>query len=109
MPDGGTLVPIIYASDVTFSKNLSEEKKPCPINLPIWNILSSRRNKESKHATVLMVLSPISPEIVGIVVRDARRRHVNNEILCKLIEVIIVPMAALGNSGLEVACTDIKV
>ena len=52
---------------------------------------------------------PSPPKILGIAARDARQRKVNNEILCELMEVIFAPIAALGNSGLEVECADGKV
>src|SRR5437879_1265480 len=77
--------------------------------MTIGNILSRTRNKASKHATVLLALLPVPPKMLGIAVRDARQRQINNEILCDLIEAIFAPMAALGNSGLEVECADGKV
>ena len=77
--------------------------------MTIGNILSRTRNKASKHATVLLALLPVPLKMLGVAVRDARQRQINNEILCDLIEAIFTPMAALGNSGLEVECTDGKV
>ena len=77
--------------------------------MTIGNILSRTRNKASKHATVLLALLPVPPKMLGVAVRDARQRQINNEILCDLIEAIFAPMAALGNSGLEVECADGKV
>ena len=77
--------------------------------MTIGNILSSTRNKGSKHATVLLVLLPVPLKMLGIAARDARQRKINNEILCDLIDAIFAPMVALGNSGLEVECADGKV
>jgi hypothetical protein len=77
--------------------------------MTIGNILSSTRNKPSKHAAVLLALLPVPPKMLGVAVRDARQRQVNNEILCDLMEAIFAPMAALGNTGLEVECADGKV
>ena len=77
--------------------------------MTIGNILSRTQNKASKHATVLLGLLPVPPKMLGVAVRDARQRQINNEILCDLIEAIFAPMAALGNSGLEVECADEKV
>ena len=108
MPDGATLVPIICASDVTCLKNFSGDKKAWPIYMTIGNILSSTRNSPSKHATVLLALLPVPPKMLGVAARDARQRQVDNEILCELMEAIFAPMAALGNSGIEVECADGK-
>ena len=77
--------------------------------MTIGNILSSTRNKESKHATVLLALLPVPLKMLGVAARNARQRKVNNEILCEVMEAIFVPMAALGNSGHEVECADGKV
>jgi len=63
----------------------------------------------SKHGTVLLALLPVPPKILGVAARNARQRQVNNEILCKLMEVIFAPMVALGNDRLEVKCANRKV
>ena len=109
LPDEATLVLIICASDVTFLTNFSRGKTAWPIDMTIGNIISSTRNKELKHATVLLALLPVPLKMVGVAARDARQRQVNNEILCELMEAIFAQMAALGNSGLEVECADGKV
>jgi hypothetical protein len=77
--------------------------------MTIGNILSRTRNKASKHATVLLALLPVPPKMLGVAARDARQREVNNEILYDLMEAIFAPMAALGESGLEIECADGKV
>ena len=109
LPDVATLIPIMWASDVTFLMNFWEDKKAWPIYLTIGNILSCTRNKESKHAIVLLALLPVPPKMLGIAARDARQRYVNNESLCELMEARFAPKVALGNSGLEVECADGKV
>jgi len=77
--------------------------------MTIGNILSRTRNKPSKHATVLPALLPVPPKMLGVVARDAWQRHVNNEILYDLMEAIFVPMAARGDSRLEMECADGKI
>ena len=47
--------------------------------------------------------------MLGVLLGDAQQRKVINEILCKLIEEIIVPMVALGNCRIEVKCSNGKV
>ena len=109
MADGVTLVPIICAWDVTFLTNFSGDKKGWPIYLTIGNILSSTRNKESKHATVLLALLPVTPKMLGVEPRDAQQRQVNNESLCELMEAILALIIGLGSSGIEVQCAYGKV
>jgi len=46
--------------------------------------------------------------MLGVATRDAWQKQVNNDI-CDLMEVIIAPIVALENSGLEVECADSKV
>ncbi|KAG0131554.1 hypothetical protein HOY82DRAFT_485015, partial [Tuber indicum] len=98
LPDGATLVPIICASDVTFSTNFTGREKAWSTYMTIGNILSKTRNKASKHATVLFT-SPAPAQMIGI----------NNEILGDLTEAIFAPMVALGDSGIEVKCANGKV
>ena len=109
MLDGAILIRIICASDVTILTNFSGDKKAWPIYMTIRNILSSTRNKRSRHATVLLALLPVPLKMLGIVARDAQQRQINNEVLCDLMEAIFAPIVALGNSGLEVECADRKV
>jgi len=62
--------------------------------MTIRNILLRRRNKPSKHATVLLALLPVPLKMLGVAARDTRQRQVNNKILYDLMEAIFVPMAA---------------
>ncbi|KAG0644303.1 hypothetical protein HOY80DRAFT_1075254 [Tuber brumale] len=107
--EGATLVPIICSSDVTFLTNFSGDKKPWPIYSTIGNILSKTRNKSSKHASVLLALSPGPPEMLGVTSRESRQRLVNNEILCELIEAIFTPIGEVPEVGIEIECADGKV
>jgi len=77
--------------------------------MTIGNILLRTRNTVSKYATVLLALLPVPPKILGVAMRDASQRQVNNEILCDLLEAIFVPIVGLENLGLEIECADEKV
>ncbi|KAG0644869.1 hypothetical protein HOY80DRAFT_877864 [Tuber brumale] len=109
LPEGTTLVPIICSSDVAFLTNFSGDKKAWPIYLTIGNILSKTRNKSCKHASVLLALLPVPPKMLGVASRDSRKRLVNNEILCELIEAIFTPIGEVAEVGIEIECADGKV
>ncbi|KAG0641127.1 hypothetical protein HOY80DRAFT_883742, partial [Tuber brumale] len=104
-----TLIPIIYASDITFLTNFLEDKKAWSIYMTIGNILSRTQNKASKHPTVLLALLPIFPKMLGVATRDIRQRQISNKLLCNLMEAIFPPMVVLVNSRLEVEYDDRKV
>jgi len=109
LPDGARLVLIIDASEVIFLTNCSGDKKAWPIYMTMGNILSRTRNKPSKHATVLLALLPVPPKMLGVAARDPRQRQVNNKILSDFMEAIFAPMAAWGDSALEMKCANGKV
>ncbi|KAG0633391.1 hypothetical protein HOY80DRAFT_896568 [Tuber brumale] len=109
LPERATLVLIICSSDVTFLTNFSGDKKAWLIYLTIGNILSKTRNKSSKHASVLLALLPVPPKMLGVASRDSRKRLVNNEILCELIEAIFTPIGEVAEVGIEIECADGKV
>ncbi|KAF8436974.1 hypothetical protein BGX38DRAFT_1098973, partial [Terfezia claveryi] len=50
LPEGGTLVPILLASDETHLTNFSRDKKLWPVYMSISNIRSSIRNTHTMHA-----------------------------------------------------------
>ncbi|KAF8430917.1 hypothetical protein BGX38DRAFT_1077355, partial [Terfezia claveryi] len=59
LPDGGTLVPILLASDETHLTNFSGDKKLWPVYMSIGNIRSSIRNTHTMHAWIPIALLPI--------------------------------------------------
>jgi len=103
LPQGARLIPIIFASDVTFLINFSEDKKAWLIYMTIGNILLRTMNKASKNTTVLLALLPIAPKMLGVVTRDAPQMQVKNESHCDLIKEIFAPIVSLKNCGLKVA------
>ena len=109
MPEGATLEPIRYASDVTFLTKSSGDTKAWPIYMTIGNILRRTRNKAAKHAIVLLELLPVLPKMLGVATRDAGQRQVNKEIICDMMEAIFAPIVALENSGLEFKCANANV
>ena len=62
LPEGGTLVPILLASDETHLTNFSADKGLWPVYMSIGNIGSSMRNTHAMHARRLIALLPIAPK-----------------------------------------------
>src|SRR5690554_2804261 len=58
LPEGGTLIPLIFASDKTHLTNFSGDKSIWPVHLTIGNIDKSLRAETSKRAWVLVGLLP---------------------------------------------------
>jgi len=65
LPDGGTLVPILLASDETHVTNFSGDKMLWPVYMSIGNILSSIRNTPMMYAWIPIAFLPIGPKRVN--------------------------------------------
>ena len=65
LPDGGTFVPILLASDETHLTNFSGDKKLWPVFMSIGNILSSIQNTPTMHAWIPIAFLPIGPKRVN--------------------------------------------
>ncbi|KAF8435255.1 hypothetical protein BGX38DRAFT_1075143, partial [Terfezia claveryi] len=64
LPERGTLVPILLASDQTHLTNFSGDKKLWPVYMSIGNIRSSIRNTPTMHSWILIVFLPIGSKRV---------------------------------------------
>jgi hypothetical protein len=62
LPEGGTLVPLIFASDKTHLTNFSGDKSAWPLYMSLGNINKEIRRQSSKRAWVLLSLLPIAPK-----------------------------------------------
>ena len=108
LPKGPILVLIIFASEVTFLTNFSEDKKAWPIYMTIGNILLRTRNNVSKHISVHLKRLPVQLKRLSVATRDAQQRQVNNKIICDLIISIFALIVTLENSRLDVECSNRK-
>lgn len=62
VPRGGTVVPLLFASDKTHLTNFSGDKAAWPVYMSIGNISKDLRRQGSKRAWVLVALMPIPPK-----------------------------------------------
>ena len=62
IPEGGTVVPLLFASDKTHLTNFSGDKAAWPLYMTLGNIKKEVRRQSSKRAWVLIALLPVPPK-----------------------------------------------
>ena len=62
IPEGGTVVPLLFGSDKTHLTNFSGDKAAWPLYMTLGNIKKEIRRQSSKRAWVLVALLPIPPK-----------------------------------------------
>ena len=65
VPEGGTLVPLLFGSDKTHLTNFSGDKAAWPLYMTLGNINKDIRRQSSKRAWVLVALLPVPPKKPG--------------------------------------------
>ena len=100
IPDGGTLIPVLLASDKTQLTTYSGDKSGWPLYMSIGNIRKDVRRKTSNNAWILIGLLPIPPKGCG--------RALSDEIFHRSIDRILQPLAAVDpkGNGYEFHCGD---
>jgi hypothetical protein len=98
LPDGATIVPVIFASDKTHLTNFSGDKSAWPLYMSIGNIQKDVRRAASKRAWILVGFIPVPPK--GATDIDSSWHHAIHTILKPLREVDI------SGTGYEWDCAD---
>jgi len=62
VPEGGTVIPLLFGSDKTHLTNFSGDKAAWPLYMTLGNIKKEVRRQSSKRAWVLVALLPIPPK-----------------------------------------------
>jgi hypothetical protein len=62
IPEGGTVVPLLFGSDKTHLTNFSGDKAAWPLYMTLGNIKKEIRRQSSKRAWVLVALLPVPPK-----------------------------------------------
>ena len=62
VPEGGTVVPLLFGSDKTHLTNFSGDKAAWPLYMTLGNIKKEIRRQSSKRAWVLVALLPVPPK-----------------------------------------------
>jgi hypothetical protein len=62
VPEGGTVIPLLFGSDKTHLTNFSGDKAAWPLYMTLGNIKKDIRRQSSKRAWVLVALLPVPPK-----------------------------------------------
>lgn len=100
---GATVVPIIISSDKT-QLTLFRGKTAYPVYLTIGNIPKDIRRKPSCRAQMLIAYIPTT-KLEGIPNKAGRRRTITN-LYHACMRVILDPIAAYGETGIEMVGGD---
>ena len=96
IPEGGTLAPVIIASDKTQLTQFSGNKSAYPVYLTLGNLPKSLRRKPGHRACVLIAyLSVDKPAKKGLSKKALRLR--NYEVFHRSMAVVLQPLKAAGN------------
>lgn len=102
---GGTLVPIIIATDKTQLSNFSGDKAAYPVYLSLGNIPKHIRRQPSQRGTVLLGYLPVPALACCSEEKRAMRTYqVFHACMRKLLE----PLVATGRDGKKMVCADGK-
>ena len=63
LPEGRTIIPVIFASDATQLTGFSGDKSAWPIYMTLGNFQSSTRQQLSKQSMLLLTLLPMPPPL----------------------------------------------
>ena len=112
IPDNGTLIPILLASDETHLTNFSGDKKLWPVYMSIGNIRSTIRNTPTMHAWIPIALLPIVPKRVNkipgysVATQEIQALQTVHDVLARLLRPLSDDKC---RTGYEMVCADQKV
>ncbi|KAK7012305.1 hypothetical protein R3P38DRAFT_3589170 [Favolaschia claudopus] len=93
LPPGATLGPIIISTDKTQLTRFSGDQQAWPVYLTIGSIEKETRRSPSSRATILIGYIPVTKLEIAAAFHDCMR-------------VILEPLRAAGEEGVEMACAD---
>lgn len=103
LPDGATVLPLVFSSDKTQLTNFNGEEAAYPVYLGIGNISKALRRKPSYHAQVLIGYLP-TPDLTHL--PDDVSRVIRARMFHKAMSIIMKPLKVAGEAGLELTSGD---
>lgn len=104
IPSGGTVAPVIIASDKTQLSTFSGDKQAWPVYLTLGNIAKSVRRKPTMGATMLIGYLPVS-KLECFSDRDERRRQ-QQQLFHYSMSQLLEPLKAAAAKGVFMDCGD---
>ncbi|KAJ3817968.1 hypothetical protein F5880DRAFT_1492123 [Lentinula raphanica] len=106
IPKGGTVAPLILASDKTQLSSFSGDKEAWPVYLTLGNIAGSVRRKPSEQASVLIGYIPVSKlECFTPKKRAVEGYRLFHDCMRMLLE-LLVEAGNPSKGGIEMLCSD---
>ncbi|KIJ35677.1 hypothetical protein M422DRAFT_262084 [Sphaerobolus stellatus SS14] len=103
LPEGATVVPIIFASDKTQLTQFTGDKQAWPVYLTIGNISKDIRKKPSTCVVILLGYLPVTKlECLS----SKARKGAAYRIFHRYMSEIIKPLIKAGKSGAWLTCAD---
>ncbi|KIK60605.1 hypothetical protein GYMLUDRAFT_115481, partial [Collybiopsis luxurians FD-317 M1] len=96
IPEGGTVAPVIIASDKTQLTQFSGNKAAYPVYLTIGNLPKSLRRKPKMRACVLIAYLSVDKISKGGISKTELRLR-NYELFHRSMAVVLEPLKAAGN------------
>jgi len=96
-------------SDQTHMTNFSGDKKAWSVYITIGNLPSTRRNRPSSMAVLLLALLPVPPKLPKSSAADKLQRQINANTLRGVFELIFDPLKDATLEGIPIDCADGKI
>lgn len=105
IPNGGTVAPVIIASDKTQLTNFSGNKSAYPVYLTLGNLPKSLRRKPGSQACVLIAYLSVDKAAKDSLSQVALRLR-NYEIFHRSMAIVLDPLKKAGKDGVEMVSGD---
>ncbi|KJA18013.1 hypothetical protein HYPSUDRAFT_119030, partial [Hypholoma sublateritium FD-334 SS-4] len=105
LPQGGTLAPVIIATDKTQLTQFSGGKAAYPVYLTIGNIPKATRRKPSKHACILIAYLSVD-KVNRTKMTDQEHRSRVQRIFHESMRTVLEPLIDAGKGGIEMTSSN---
>ncbi|KAI5984843.1 hypothetical protein EDD15DRAFT_2390291 [Pisolithus albus] len=104
LPSGGTVAPVILASDKTELSRFKGDKNAWPVYLSIGNLAKEVRRQPSRHASMLVGYLPVS-KLESFDDNSIGQHRLFHYCMRRMVQ----PLVDAGRKGVEMVCADGKI